>query len=91
MRRFRMSALAVAVALAATPAAADPDKDESGKNRRYGGYYCDAYGCRPLPRKPKYKYEYKRDGSKLEWKSGGCEYKYERDRKGYKEEYKCDD
>jgi hypothetical protein len=71
--RYALAAIGL-VAMFATPALADPRKDESGKGR-WGGY----------ERSYNYDREYKQ-----EYRQGGCkvERKWERDG-GYKEETKC--
>ncbi len=78
---FMAVLLAVPVALATGPAAADPWKDESG-NGKYEREYEREY---------KYKEERKRDrhGYKYEWQDGNCKYEYKKGKHGYKEERKC--
>lgn len=72
-----LTALLVAAALVALPAAAaaDRDKDESGKGR--GGHRHEEKHGRG-------------DEVKHEWKSGDCKYEYKAGRDGVKEEYKCE-
>ncbi len=78
---FMAVLLAVPVALATGPAAADPWKDESG-NGKYEHEYEREY---------KHKEERKRDrhGYKYEWQDGNCKYEYKKGKHGYKEERKC--
>lgn len=77
---MKLVSIAASMAMLASPALADPWKDESGKGRWGGGDRGGHYG-RSYNEAREYKQEHYRDGCKIERK-------WERDG-GYKEETKC--
>jgi hypothetical protein len=89
MKKLWTTAALVAFGLSASPAFADPGKDESGKGRWRGGYE-RFYADDDRPRGRAYGERRERRAFKQEYDDGVCKYERKLEKSGeYKEEVKC--